>query len=176
MEVKMNQQNEDIRKALCSLPQAFETLSKGRKTELKRVRKPDELTTIGGFYELCSIHPVLQDRFWQMQNVIFFLPLIKHTEEVTLGGLIFRASINENRIYQVIRSNYPNDLFYLWRLTQIAIGRQKTLNVDWQDMSQALFYWGENSKRRILSDFFKAEYYAKNKPDEKEKDYNDEKD
>ena|GEM_PF-1134846 len=173
----MVQSNEDIKRALYSLPQAFETLSKGQRTELRRVRNPEELRNIGGFYELCSIHPVLQGKLWHTRNVVFFLPWVEHTEEISLGGSLFRAEISERRIYQVIRSTYSNDLLYLWRLTQMTISRGKTkkLRVNWQDMSQALYYWGEDSKRKILSDFFKEEYFTKNKSEEKENNSDDKK-
>jgi len=172
----MSQLNEDIKLALSSLPEALKSLSKSRKTELKRVRNPEEFKTLGGFYELCSAHKVLQNNLWQMRNVTFFLPWIEHTVGISLGCSLFRAEINEMRIYQVIRSTYSNDLIYLYRLMRTAIskGKTKKLSIDWDRTSLTLFYWGENSKREILRDYFREEFFTENKPEEKEIISNDE--
>lgn len=173
----MVQSNEDIKKALHGLPQVFESLSSGQKSKLRRARRPEELESISGFYVLLSNHPILQNSFWKMKNVVFFIPWIEHTEGISLGGSFSRAGIEEGlRIYQVMRSSYPNDLFYLMRLTKMAIskGNTKKLKVDWQKMSNILFYWGDDSKRRILREFFEEEHFTKNKPEEKENIHDDE--
>jgi CRISPR system Cascade subunit CasB len=91
------------------------------------------------------------DKAWQ--RVAFFLPYVikDRPGAEALGRQLARAKISEMRLFQVLRSDYPNDLIQLRRLVQ-----QVEPSLDWQAFGETLYYWNKSNKQRILQDFFLA--------------------
>ncbi|MCW4629271.1 MULTISPECIES: type I-E CRISPR-associated protein Cse2/CasB [Marinomonas] len=137
---------------------AWQTLDSGASAQLRRVTKPDELQDIPAFYRL--VQPFgwqEKDNQRQLLSMVFCLSsgknVVKNTaEKVSLGRALAKTgAINERRVFQLIRADYPNDLVQLRRL---LIHAQPTLN--WDDFAQQLQYWGAKAKRQLLEDFVLA--------------------
>lgn len=125
----------------------FCALDRGKQSELRRhVRQPDDLAELPAFYALYrGIRPSRQH-----QRLAFFLPVCKHREgALSLGAQLAQKEISELRIFQVIRSEAPNDLVQLRRLCQHI-----EATVDWESFGSMLWYWGHEQKRRLLEDYF----------------------
>lgn len=139
-----------------ALYQRYQALKPGPQVELKRVVNPGDLIEVPAFYR------VLQDNKANkgMQRLLYCLPLVKHQENGdSLGRALAKADINEKRLFMVIRSQEPNDLIQLRRLLKQADHPA----VDWLKMANTLWKWdypNQQSKRKILEDFF---YYQNNK-------------
>ncbi len=124
----------------------FEKLSKGQKAELRRVASPEDVAMIPAFYRLFP--GMKTDARWR--RLAYFVSYIKHASgSETLGGKLAKADISEARLFQVIRSESPNDLIQLRRLVQ-----QVEPALDWQRLGTALFFWGKKEKQRLLEDYF----------------------
>lgn len=112
----------------------------------KRVSTPEELSTRPAFYRLFSGE---RPPSWG-ERVAFFLPWCAHADEAKpLGQQLAEARISEARLFQVVRSESPNDLIQLRRLLQHI---EPTVN--WQHFGTQLLYWGESAKRTLIEDFF----------------------
>lgn len=133
-------------------------LTPGQRAELRRVKLPDDLRDIPALYRLLAgTRPSPQ-----ILRIVFCLPYAGHREKAdSMGTQLAKTKISEKRLFQIIRSENPNDLTYLRRILQ-----QVEPVVDWNDFGPMLFYWGEKNKRRLLEDFFLAQYSDK---DNKEK-------
>ncbi len=128
------------------IAQRFKGLSKGQKAELRRVAAPDDVTLIPAFYRLFP--GIKADMRWQ--RLAYFLPCTHHAPgNLNLGGQLAKAGISEARLFQVIRSESPNDLIQLRRLVQ-----QVEPVLDWQGFGATLFFWGKQNKQRLLEDYF----------------------
>jgi len=120
----------------------------GLKAELKRATSPDDLVEIPAFYRLMvgtGAH-----KGWQ--RVAFFLPYVKHQQGAdSLGKQLANAGVSEMRLFQVVRSESPNDIIQLRRLVQ-----QIKPTVDWKQLGSMLYYWDYNdrNKRNLLEDYF----------------------
>lgn len=126
----------------------------GLKAELKRATSPDDLVEIPAFYRLMIAVGTHKD--WQ--RVAFFLPYASHKQGAdSLGKQLAKAGVSEMRLFQVIRSESPNDIIQLRRLV-----RQIKPTVDWQQLGSMLYYWdyvrpghdAKENKRRLLEDYF----------------------
>jgi len=129
----------------------FCALDRGKQAELRRhVRQPDELAELPAFYALYrGIRPNRQH-----QRVAFFLPVCKHREgALSIGAQLAKKDVSEMRIFQVIRSEQPNDLIQLRRLCQHI-----EPIVDWEEFGDMLWFWGHESKRKLLEDYFVFKY------------------
>ena len=62
----------------------------------------------------------------------------------------------------MMRSEYPKDIELLRRLVQ-----QAEPTVDWGQFGPLLQYWGKNSKRRILEQYFLDDNEGKNSEGDK---------
>ncbi|MEE4354918.1 MAG: type I-E CRISPR-associated protein Cse2/CasB [Desulfococcaceae bacterium] len=133
-------------------------LTPGHRAELRRVRNPDDLRDIPALYRLLAgMRPTRR-----MLQLIFCLPYAGHREKAeAIGVQLAKAQINEKRLFQMVRSDPPNDLIYLRRILQ-----QVKPVVDWNDFGSLIFFWEKKDKRRLLEDFFLAQYSDK---DNKEK-------
>ena len=122
-------------------------LDRGKQAELRRhARKPDDLGELPAYYAL--FHGIRPSR--QHQRVAFFLPVCKHREGApSIGEQLADRKISEMRIFQVIRSESPNDLIQLRRLCQHI-----EPEVDWRKFGEMLWYWGDKAKRQLLEDYF----------------------
>jgi len=138
-----------------ALYNAWAQLSPGPRAELKRVATPDGLIEEPAFYRLFSGRGEKEWEKQAWQRLIFCLPCIKHTEEkVSLGKALARyksgsKGLSEKRLFQVIRSEFPNDMIQLRRILKMA-----ELTVNWEIAAKQLWYWNQRAKRDLLEDFF----------------------
>ena len=124
----------------------FEKMGTGPRAELRRCATPDEVALRPSFYRL--LPGIKTDMRWQ--RMAYFLPFVKHKENTdSLGKQLAAGKISEKRLFQVVRSESPNDLIQLRRLLQ-----QVEPQLDWQQFGETLFFWDEEKKRRLLEDFF----------------------
>lgn len=135
-----------------SLYDAWKLLSPGQQAELRRVSRPDELVKTPAFYRLYSGRASEEWGKRAFQRLIFCLPCIKHTDKpVSLGAAIarYKLGVSEKRLFQVIRSESPNDIIQMRRILKMV---EPVIN--WSMAAKQLWYWNERSKRDFLEDFF----------------------
>jgi CRISPR system Cascade subunit CasB len=92
-------------------------------------------------------------------RLIYCLPYIRHRPEgkslgAALGtkGQDGRARISEKRLIQLSRiENREKAMRQLRRLLKHA-----DTELDWLKASKTIWYWGKNSRRRMLEDYFLA--------------------
>lgn len=134
-----------------ALYHAWEQLSNGAKAELRRIAKPQELLEIPAFYRLYSGKTHTEWEKQAYQRLIFCLPYIKHTNEnVGLGKALTKGkTVSEKRLFQIVRSDEPNDMIQLRRILQMT---EPLAN--WMQSATTLWYWNDRSKRDLLEDFF----------------------
>ncbi len=134
-----------------ALYNAWEQLANGPKAELRRVARPDELLEVPAFFRLYSGMAHTEWEKLAYQRLIFCLPYIKHIVDNTgLGKALARdGKVSEKRLFQVIRSDSPNDMIQLRRIVQMA-----ELSVSWPIAAKTLWYWNDRSKRDMLEDYF----------------------
>ncbi len=129
-----------------SLFDRFDRLGTGPRAELRRCATPQDVALVPAFYRLFS--GIKTDT--RHQRIAFFLPLAGHVEGGTgMGRQLAKAKISEKRMFQVLRSQPPNDLIQLRRLVQ-----QAEPQLDWQKFGEMLYYWGDEQKRWLMEDFF----------------------
>ena len=134
-----------------ALYHVWEQLSRVARAELRRVVKPEELLEIPAFYRLCTgkAHSEWEKRAYQ--RLIFCLPYIKHSnDDVGLGKALTKGNgVSEKRLFQVLRSDEPNDMIQLRRILQKA-----DPEASWPIVAKTLWYWNDRSKRDMLEDYF----------------------
>lgn len=120
----------------------------GLEAEIKRTTEPEDLIEKPSFYRLMTGTALGTKEV--AQRVAFFLPYVKHAENAdSLGKQLIDGKVSEMRLFQVLRSEYPNDIVHLRRLIQ-----QIEPRLDWQRFGEMLFYWSKNQKRQLLEDYF----------------------
>ena len=135
----------------------WQQLTPGQRAELRRVNNPGELLKVPAFYRLFS---GMGSKEWEKdayQRLIYCLPCIQaHTDEpVSLGAALAKkwggghSVVSEKRLFQVIRSNAPNDMIQLRRILKMA-----EPVVNWPKAANTLWYWNDRSKRDLLEQFF----------------------
>ena len=123
----------------------LEALGNGQRAELRRCATPDDVAMVPAFYRLFFGETDIRHR-----RVAFFLPYAKHAANSdALGAQLAKSKISEQRLFQMLRSESPNDLIQLRRLVQ-----QIEPQLDWAEFGKQLFYWNDVQKRRILEQFF----------------------
>jgi CRISPR system Cascade subunit CasB len=129
----------------------WDRLPPGSKAELRRIGRPDELIEVPAFYRLFSGKAMQEWDKQAYQRLIFCLPCIKHTEEdIGLGKALAKGKgVSEKRLFQVIRSESPNDMIQLRRVLQMV-----EPSVNWPKTAKLLWYWNERSKRDLLEEYF----------------------
>lgn len=134
-----------------ALYSAWGQLGNGPKAELRRVSRPDELLDVPAFFRLYSGKAHGEREKLAYQRLIFCLPHIKHTPDGPgLGKALAKDSrVSEKRLFQVIRSDTPNDMVQLRRIVQMA-----EPSVSWSIAAKTLWYWNDRSKRDLLEDYF----------------------
>lgn len=146
-----------------ALYQAWQALDKGASAQLRRVSEPDELLDIPAFYRL--VHPFgWRDNARALLRLVFCLsagkdalrhrePDDKHPHGLSLGtALALSGKINERRVFQLVRAEWPNDMIQLRRLVAHA-----EPTVYWPSLANQLIYWGRRSRRQLLEDFVLAQ-------------------
>ncbi len=143
---------------------AWNALDNGASAQIRRVAEPDQLRDIPAFYRL--VQPLgWHDAALQgpLLRMVFCLSagkdVIKHAEPddknpqgINLGKSLANSDkINERRIYQLIRTDWPNDMIQLRRL--LAHAEPK---VYWPAMAQQLAWWNPRARRQLMEDFIIA--------------------
>lgn len=124
----------------------FEKMGNGPRAELRRCARPEDVAMVPAFYRL--LPGIKTDARWL--RLIYFMPYVQHKQGGgSVGAALAKANVSEKRLFQVLRSQSPNDLVQLRRLIQ-----QAEPALDWQQFGETLFFWSEEKKRRILEDFF----------------------
>lgn len=140
------------------LLKAWNALPPGPKAELRRTAEPDDLLSIPAFYRLvqpAGWHEDLnQFERQSLLRLVFVLSTdaITNTEtDISLGKALAsnrERRISEMRLYQIIRSDWPNDMVQLRRVI-----KQVGPTLRWSRLVTQLTYWNTESKRRLLEDF-----------------------
>jgi CRISPR system Cascade subunit CasB len=121
-------------------------LGSGPQADLRRVARPTDLDEVPAFYRLFAGRDVND----ALMRVAFCLPWVEHADAApTLGSQFARARISEQRLFQVMRSTYPNDLIQFRRLLQ-----QVEPVADWRRLGPLLLRWSREDKRRLLEEFY----------------------
>ena len=128
------------------LADRYKKLGNGPRAELRRCARPEDVAMVPAFYRL--LPGIKTDGRWQ--RLVYFLPYVKHLSgNDSLGAQLAKAKVSEKRLFQVLRSQSPNDLIQLRRLVQ-----QAEPALDWQRFGEMLFFWNDDQKHRILEDYF----------------------
>lgn len=124
----------------------FNKMESGPRAELRRVPRPTDLDEFPATYKLFPGR-MLSDG---LLRVAYCLPWARHAERAPrLGSQFARAGISEQRLFQIMRSSYPNDVIQLRRLLQ-----QVEPAVDWRHFGPSLMRWSRDDKRRVLEEFY----------------------
>jgi len=125
-------------------------LDNGERAQIKRATEPGDLLELPAFYRLIS--NASQKELKNLVRVVFFLPMIKEHYEASdsLGRQLSKQIISEKRLFQIIRSESPNDLIQLKRVLQQA----NLSKINWQTFGETLFYWGKFKKQKLMQDFY----------------------
>lgn len=138
----------------------FQEMDEGKKAQLRRYAKqPEDLRDLPAFYALFPGQKTTK----QHQRLAFFLTTCIHKSDAEKIGIqLARAKVSELRLFQMVRSDSPQDLVYLRRLCQ-----QIEAQVNWNEWGKILWHWGEETKRRFVEDYFIALYGKANKSETK---------
>lgn len=128
--------------------QHYERLPNGPKADLRRVAGPDQVSLIATGYRL--LPGIELSAGWR--RLLFCLPWLRHKQGAgSLGAALAKAGIDEQRLFQIVRSEAPNDIVQLRRLLQ----RAEPL-VDVGVVGKQLLYWQDSDKRRLLENYYLA--------------------
>lgn len=148
----MTSQSSSTQPDFYDLYSRFEKLPTGARADIRRLADPDGVWTIPGAYRLL---PAGQTMTPQWSRIIFLLPWARSAEPgsnaTAIGRQLAEAGVSEMRLFQVVRSEFPNDLVHFRRLL-----RQAEPRVDWNDFGRTLYFWSHKSKRRIAEQYFLA--------------------
>jgi CRISPR system Cascade subunit CasB len=132
-------------------------LKPGPKAELRRVRNPDEILDQPVFYRLVASLGWEKPWLEALARLAFCIPYITRSEgKHTLGAALGKTGkVSEKRIFQVIRTDYPNDIIQLRRVLQHIKPA-----VNWPSAARQLYFWHskdsdsiKRNKRQLLEDF-----------------------
>jgi len=153
------QQNRDL-PDFVGIKKYFDTkLTPGQRKDLRKANSPNELALIPAYY--CLIRDFLPDGKWsrdRWSQAVYLMPFASHSEKAPkLGILLSKAGVREARLFQIIRSEFPNDFIQLRRILQ-----QIKPAVNWQQFGEQLFFWNDGqkmhkkgrAKRQILEDYY----------------------
>lgn len=129
-------------------------LSPGQRKDLRKANRPDDLALIPAYYHL--IRSFIPDGKWsrdRWSQVVYLMPYASHSEKSpSFGSLLAKAGVREARLFQIIRSEFPNDFIQFRRILQ-----QTKPIVNWQHFGGLIFFWNDahgRSKRQILEDYY----------------------
>lgn len=133
------------------LYKGWEHLPPGSRAELRRTATPDDLLEIPAFYRLFSGRAYSEWAKLRFQRLIFCLPCLTHTnEDIGIGKALAKGmKVTEKRLFQVVRSEQPNDMIQLRRILKMAEPA-----VNWPKAAKRLWYWNKRSKRDLLEEYF----------------------
>lgn len=137
-----------------NLVKTYKSLTNGQRAEIRRAVEPEDLLNIPGFYHFIKKAGLKPNA--QGCRLAWFLPFVDHQENAgPLGRVIANKKVNERRLFQVVRSEYPNDLIQLQRIL-----RQIKPGLNWEEFGSLLYYWGQTkegskkSKQRLMKDYY----------------------
>lgn len=137
-----------------NLVKNYQSLSNGQRSEIRRATEPEELLELPSFYHL--VRKAGLGANGQSCRLVWFLPSVAHEGRAEpLGRVMANKNVNERRLFQVVRSEYPNDLIQLQRIV-----RQIKPSLNWVDFGNLLYYWGQTkdgskkSKRTLMKDYY----------------------
>lgn len=131
--------------------ESFEKLSKGDKAELRRVASLTDIFKQGVSYRLL---PKGERPSKQWERVLFFIPFGNHIiDGKRLGELFALLEIKNDKLQQMLKSTYPNDLLLLRDLLK-WIDNKGSLRLNYQYLAEALYFWGAGYKSSIEKDYF----------------------
>lgn len=137
----------------------YSQLEATRQNLLKRVVIPEELFEIPAFYELYRKHFKSPEQRPGLLRLIFCLPYIRHQPGgLSLGASLAkkgkdgRSRISEKRVILISRiTGKSQAMRQLRRLLKHA-----DTEMDWLKAARSIWYWGKNSRRQLLEDYFMA--------------------
>jgi CRISPR system Cascade subunit CasB len=140
-------------------------MSPGSRAELRRAPTPEALLLQPAFYRLTG------GAYWDgWQRMAFILPHVKKvsTDEKPVGrsfaeadsGKAFDVDNKKDkltpvgvRLTQIKRLDPPQDLIQLRRP---IVHLEPAFN--WLSLAKILYWWGDESKKQLLEDYFRAKY------------------
>lgn len=129
----------------------YEGMKNGPKADIRRVKSPEDLLMTGAYY---SLLPKGERPSSQWNRIIFFLPWASSSKSGNLlGQIIKKNNVSEQRLFQMVRSEYPLDIIHLRRIVQHVNPK-----LDWSEFGKLLYFWGDISKRQIVMDYFLPSY------------------
>jgi len=138
----------------------FSKMDTTRKSLLKRAAEPGDLLEIPAFYELYRKHLEQPEQRNGLLRMVFCLPYIEHlTDGRSLGSALAapgkdgRSKISEKRVIQISRID-DNDKAMV-QLRRALKHAEPVL--DWIKAGKTIWYWGKNSRRQMLEDYFMAQ-------------------
>lgn len=128
------------------LLETYADLGNASKRELQRVVLPDDLRSVGAFYQLLPGH---RPRGGDVR-VIFLLPYVLHSETGPgLGGALADSGVSEVRFKRLLAYEPPGDLRAL-----AEIARARRIVGNWPEIARSLYYWGPVAKNRVAEDYW----------------------
>lgn len=125
-------------------------LANGQRAEIRRAQEPGALALLPAYYHALPTGAAPGERW---QRVIFMLAHARHRAGgPRLGSLLHRARVSEMRLFQLVRSAYPQDILHLRRLC-----RHIEPALDWRAFGRILYHWEAKDKQRIVEDYFLGE-------------------
>jgi len=137
----------------------FTRLDTTRQNLLKRAVTPDDLLEIPAFYELYRKHLKQPGQRSGLLRLIFCLPYIRHSPDgkslgsaLAAAGTDGRSKISEKRVIQISRIEDAEKAMV--QLRRVLKHAEPWL--DWNKAGKSIWYWGKNSRRQLLEDYFLA--------------------
>lgn len=135
----------------------FTRLDTTRRNLIKRAVSPEDLIEIPAFYELYRKHLQAPEQRFGLLRLIYCLPYVKHQADgKPLGAALAakttdgRVKVGEKRLIQISRiEDTPQAMRQLRRVLKHA---EPVL--DWSKAAKSIWYWGRNSRRQLLEDYF----------------------
>lgn len=135
----------------------FRHLDATRKSLLKRAVSPEDLMEIPAFYDLYRKHFKAREQRAGLLRLIFCLPYISHQPEgqslgasLSAKGSDGRAKVSEKRVIQICR--IEDGAQAMRQLRRVLKHAEPVL--DWNKAAKTIWYWGKNSRRQVLEDYF----------------------
>lgn len=137
-----------------ALKERFEkSLTPGQQAELRRVGEPEDLIMQPALYRL------LQGKKPNSQylRLVFLLPWATHRTAAPHFSAVCakgkdngKAKVNAMRLFQIVRSDDPNDMIQLRR-----VAMQIKPVVDWNRFGRMLWYWHwPHTKRELIENYY----------------------
>lgn len=147
----------NVREHILEMFHNYEKLDNGKKAAIRRAKSPEDMRNIGSFYTIlpkdCHKNP-RSGEISQYARVAYLFPIVSHSDDASpVGKILAKAGVRDNRINVISRSDTDNGPDNLKRALQQAV-QKGYKSVNWGELGEILYYWGERSKQRILEAFY----------------------